>query len=151
MRFTLAACAGLLGVCLGSWAVAQQSPGFDVIVTRQNGQDLVYAVTSDMKRAVAAKEEVKPYEDGAKAISSWAKQFPTLFPPGSDKGHDTKALPAIWSDRAGFEKAAATLSDAAAKLAVYAKANDKVAFADQFETMTKACAACHRAYRAKMD
>ena len=61
-----------------------------------------------MKRAVAAKEEVKPYADRAEAISGWALQFPTLFPPGSEKGHDTKALPAIWSDRAGFEKAART-------------------------------------------
>src|SRR5690348_11674078 len=104
-----------------------------------------------MKRAVAAKEEVKPYADSAAAISKWAKQFPTLFPPGSDKGHDTKALPAIWSDREGFEKAAANLSEAAAKLAAVAKANDKAAFPDQFDAMTKACAACHRTYRAKMD
>jgi cytochrome c556 len=150
MRFSLAAGLGLLTVCLGSWAGAEPA-GLDVIVTRQNGQDLVYAVTGDMKRAVVAKEEVKPYADGAQAISRWAKQFPTLFPPGSDKGHDTKALPAIWSDRAGFENAAANLSEAAAKLAVAAKANDKAAFADQFDAMTKACAACHRTYRAKTD
>jgi cytochrome c556 len=150
MRFALLAGAALVALGLTAEAAAQ-SPGFDPITTRQNGQDLVGALTGDMKRAVAAKEDVKPYADGAQAISRWALQFPTLFPPGTEKGHDTKALPAIWSDRAGFEKAAATLSDAAGKLSAAAKTNDKAAFADQFDTMTKACAACHRNYRAKSE
>src|SRR5437868_6396340 len=101
MRFRVADCASLLmiGVLTDSRA---QAPGIDVIAMRQAGQDLVGAVDEDMKRAVAAKEDVKPYADNAKAIADWMRQFPALFPPGSDKGHDTKALPAIWSDRAGF-------------------------------------------------
>ena len=104
-----------------------------------------------MKRAVKANEDVKPFADGAKAISQWALQFPTLFPPRSDKGHDTKALPTVWSDRAGFEKAAATLSDAASKLSAAAKAGDQAAFAERFDAMTKACAACHKTYKAKTE
>src|SRR5256885_253443 len=134
MRFALLAGAVLAVIGLAAEAGAQ-SPGFDVIVTRPNGQDLVGAVAAGMKRTVAAKEEVKPYADGAQAISRWALQFPSLFPPGSDKGHDTKALPAVWSDRAGFEKAASNLSEEAAKLAAAAKADDKAAFADQFDAM----------------
>jgi cytochrome c556 len=150
MRIMLLACAGVaaLGLIAGAGA---QSPDSGVIVTRQNGQDLVGALTGDMKRAVAAKEDVKPYAEGAKAISRWSLQFPTLFPPGSEKGQDTKALPAIWSDRPGFEKAAVNLSEAAAKLAATAMSDDKAAFADQFDAMTKACSACHRKYKAKSE
>lgn len=150
MRYTLLACLGLLALGVAS-DVRAQAPGPDVIVTRQVGQDLVGAVSGDMKRAVAAKEDVKPYADNAKAIAGWARQFPTLFPPGSEKGHDTKALPAIWSDRAGFEKAAANLATDADALSAAAKAGDKTAFADRFDAMTKACAACHRNYRAKSE
>jgi cytochrome c556 len=149
MRIAVLALAGLAALVLVARA-APEAPAINVITMRQNGQDLVGAITSDMKRAVAAKEEdVKPHAEGAKAIARWTLQFPTLFPPGSEKGQDTKALPAIWSDRAGFEKAAANLSEAAAKLATAAMSDDKAAFADQFEAMTKACSACHRSYKAK--
>ena len=150
MRFALLASAAFVLIGLVGQAGAQ-SQSFDPIVTRQNGQDLVFAVTSDMKRAVKTNEDVKPFADGAKAISQWALQFPTLFPPGSDKGHDTKALQTVWSDRGGFEKAAATLSDAAAKLSAAAKAGDQAAFAERFDAMTKACAACHKTYKAKTE
>ena len=60
---------------------------------------------------VAAKGDVKTLEIPAKAMARWIKQFPTLFPAGSEQGHDTKALPAIWSDTAGFQKAAGNLAE----------------------------------------
>ena len=150
MRLRVAACAGLLmlGVTAESRA---QAPEFDVILMCQAGQELVGAVAGDMKRAVAAKVDVKPYADNATAIANWMRQFPALFPPGSEKGHDTKALPAIWSDRAGFEKAGANLVAAADKLSEVAKTGDKAAFAEQFEAMGKACGACHRNYRARSE
>jgi cytochrome c556 len=148
MRIPVLAFTGCTAIAVLASA-AVESPIINVIAMRQNGQDLVGAITSDMKRAVAAKEDVKPHAEGAKAIARWILQLPTLFPPGSEKGQDTKALPAIWSDRTGFEKAAANLSEAAAKLATAAMSDDKAAFADQFEVMTKACSACHRNYKAK--
>jgi cytochrome c556 len=41
-----------------------------------------------------------------------AAEFGSLFPPGSETGEGTEASPAIWEDRAGFEKALATWSEA---------------------------------------
>jgi cytochrome c556 len=71
---------------------------------------------------------------------------PGLFPAGSDGG-TTKALPTVWSDRAGFEKAAATLATEAGKLADIAKAGDQPGFATQWVVVRKTCGACHDTYR----
>ena len=56
MRFKLAAGTGLLVVCLGSWAGAEPA-GLDVIVTRQNGQDLMTKACAACHRAYRAKTD----------------------------------------------------------------------------------------------
>ena len=90
---------------------------FSVIVTRQAGQDLLLGDFSGIRAVVAAKGDVKTLQQPAEAMAKWMRQYPTLFPAGSDQGHDTKALPAIWSDMAGFQKIANQGADAAVKLA----------------------------------
>ena len=121
----------------------------DPIETRQAGQDLLSANFAGIRAVIAAKGDVKTLENPAKAMARWMKQFPTQFPPGSDKGHDTKALPAVWTDMAGFEKAATDMADAATKLAELAKAGDADGVAAQIKPLGDACAACHRTYRAR--
>ncbi|HEY1410646.1 MAG TPA: cytochrome c, partial [Rhodopila sp.] len=64
-------------------------------------------------------------------------------------GHNTKALPAIWSDPAGFQKVALAASDAATKLATDAKAGDADAVAADTKLLGEQCGACHKSYRAK--
>jgi len=119
----------------------------DIIETRQAGQDLVSGDFSGIRAVVAAKGDVKTLQKPAEALARWMKQFPDLFPPGSDKGHNTKALPAIWSDHAGFVKADETFVAAADKLAALAKAGDADAFAAQVKVVGDACGACHKNYR----
>ena len=102
-----------------------------------------------IRSVVAAKGDVKPLEAPAKAIARFAATIPAVFPAGSDKGGDTKALPEIWSDRAGFEKIAMTLGEAATRLATAAKAGDADAVALEAKAMGDQCGACHRGYRAK--
>ena len=121
----------------------------DPIETRQAGQDLLSANFAGIRAVIAAKGDVKTLENPAKAMARWMKQFPTQFPPGSDKGHDTKALPAVWTDMAGFEKAATDMADAATKLAELAKAGDADGVAAQIKPLGDTCAACHRTYRAR--
>jgi cytochrome c556 len=131
---------------LGGTALAQQA--FDPIKTRQAGQDLVAGTFAGVKAVITLKGDVKTLEGPGKAIQKWALVFPTLFPAGSDKG-ETKAAPAIWTDRAGFEKDAMALSAAAEKLSVAAKAGDEPAVAAAFKEAGEACGACHKEFRLK--
>jgi cytochrome c556 len=123
--------------------------GLDPIAVRQAGLALNNGDFAYIRSVVAAKGDVKPLEVPAKAIAEWTKLLPTLFPKGTEEGHNTKALPAIWSDPAGFQKVALAASDAATKLAVDAKAGDADAVAADTKLLGEQCGACHKSYRAK--
>ena len=119
------------------------------IETRQAGQDLFSGTYAGIRGVVAAKGDVKTLENPAKAMARWMKQFPSQFPKGSEAGHNTKALPAVWSDNEGFRKTASEMADAATKLAELAKAGDADAVAAQVKAMGEVCNTCHRTYRAR--
>lgn len=123
-----------------------RAAGPDPIAVRQAGQFLMYGDFTGMNTVVAAKGDVTKLEKPAKAIARWMKVFPTLFPPGSDKGEHTKAKPDIWSDHADFVKAADKLGAAAAILAKYAHAGDRAKVAAQLRVMGEDCKACHRRF-----
>jgi cytochrome c556 len=150
-------CFALMGAAVFTfWAAAAVAQGSsptlqpnDIIAVRQSLMDLQGGVVAAMKAAVEGGDNVKPLTAGAKGLLSSSHVIPTLFPAGTDAGHNTKAKPAIWSDRAGFEKAAADLTAEAQKLVQLADANDKAGFATQFQAVGKACGACHRPYRAQ--
>jgi cytochrome c556 len=55
----------------------------------------------------------------------------------------------IWSERAGFEKVAADMQEAATKLGDAAKAGDADTVASQAKLLGEACGACHQHFRAK--
>ena len=126
-------------------------PALTVIQTREAAFRMQGAVAAAMKDAVDRKADVKKYADAAKALADYAAVIPSLFPLGTETGGDTHALPKIWSDRAGFEKAAADYRAAAKTLAAKASAGDTEGFAAAFQAMGKTCGACHRAFRAKYD
>ncbi len=127
-------------------AGAVQAQEFNIIETRQAGQDLLSGNFSGIRAVVAAKGDVKTLENPAKAMARWMTQFPTTFPAGSDKA-PTKALPAVWSDPTGFRKAASDFVETAEKLTQLAKAGDAEGVAAQVKVVGDACAACHRTYR----
>lgn len=135
-------------IVLAGWGVAR-ADALDPIAIRQVGMDLQAGNLAYIKSVLASKGDVKPLEVPAKAIARWAATVPTLFPAGSETGEDTKALPEIWSDRAGFEKIAAAAGAAATKLAEAARANDANTVAVQFKALGEQCGACHKGYRAK--
>jgi cytochrome c556 len=143
----------LVAIAAPAWA---QSPPATIsvkpevlIAARQSAYAMSSGTFAGMKDAIKDGEDVKPWADAAADMAEWAGVIPSLFPPGTEKGNDTKAKPAVWSDRAGFIKAAGVYQDAAKKLAAAAKANDKAAFAAAFKETGKACGACHKAYREK--
>ena len=116
------------------------------IAARRAGMQLLSAATGAAKRAVDAKDDVKPLKSTADAMAAWGKAAPGLFVPGSDKG-DTKATAEAFSDHDGLMKAGLALNVAALKLSAAAEANDKAAFAIAFGEVGAACGGCHRTYR----
>ncbi len=79
-----------------------------------------------------------------------AGRFGELFPPGSETGEGTEAAPAIWEDRAGFEKALATWGeavDAAIAANPQTLEETKAAAGPVFN----ACKGCHDDYRIEED
>jgi cytochrome c556 len=127
-------------------AATRRDDADQLIAARQAGFKLQGAAFGGMKGVIDAKGDVKTQAFAAGAIAAWARALPGLFPAGSDGG-TTKALPTVWSDRAGFEAAAARLAAEAGKLADLAKAGDQPGFAAQWGVVRGACSACHDKYR----
>jgi len=147
-RKLVLAAASILAVGVLAAGGVARAQAIDPIELRQTGLDLLAQTLGGVKAVVTANGDVKTLEGAGKAIKRWGAVFPTLFPAGSDKGA-TKAAPAIWSDNAGFQKAAMTLSAAGDSLATAAKAGDATAAAAAFKAIGEACGACHKDYRLK--
>jgi len=153
MRYSLVL--GLAGaVVAGGLAIAQTAPAVSIpadtiVAARKAGFDLQAGVVGGMKTAIDGGTDVKGLTDGAKGLAAWGPVIPGMFPDGTQKANGTKAKAEIWTDRAGFEKAAANFTTASEKLAILAEANDKDGFKAQYTITTQACGACHRGYREK--
>jgi cytochrome c556 len=145
MKLRLALCAAGL---LAGMGIAH-AEGLDPIAVRQTAMALTGGDFMFLRSVVAAKGDVKPLEAPAKAIARWTTMIPLVFPAGSDKGGETKALPEIWSDRAGFEKYARMAGEIATRIAVAAKAGDAETVASDTKLLGEQCSGCHKAYRAK--
>lgn len=91
----------------------------------------------------------------AMAISNISKAVPGLFPAGSGMARYpavTGAKPEIFSDSAGFKKAAMMMASAAANLAKVASAPNagKKEIGMAFGALGKSCGSCHKVYRQKL-
>lgn len=140
-------------VLIGSVALAQATPGpvaapahGGVVQARQAGFHLALASFLSIKAGIARGDDVKTLALPAAALAGWGKVIPTMFPPGSDSA-DSDAMPNVWTDRAGFEAAAAAMSTTARALADAGKAGDTTGFAAKFAELGKACGDCHTRYR----
>ena len=146
--------AGMLAALTASaigHAAAQPAPSpDDIIAARKAGYKHIGDLFGGMKKGIDAGADVTPFAPQAKEISDWAHKVPTLFPPGTETGHETHALPAIWQNKPDFESKAANLATEADKLSTVAATGDKAAFEAQWKTTGGACGACHREYRARL-
>jgi cytochrome c556 len=93
--------------------------------------------------AAAAKKAAATLNETAAGIDIAA-----LFPKGSEKGGETEALPAIWSDAAGFKAAMDKMkSTVAAQAGNVDQGADKLKMA--VAEIGKTCKGCHDNYRAQ--
>ena len=82
----------------------------------------------------------------AVAMRDWGVAMPNAFPEGSDKA-PSDALPAIWSDNAGFKDAANNHVIALDALINAAEGKDMGAVTIAFRDVAGTCKACHMKYR----
>ena len=73
----------------------------------------------------------------------------TAFGDGTDKGGDTKALPEVWSKKAGFETARDKMFTEMAKLDAAVKTGSLDNVKKAFGPVGGSCKGCHDDYRAK--
>ncbi len=120
----------------------------DVIAQRiQNRKD-----AAGEMRAIKGIIDAKGPTTGASVHAAKLKElevaFEKLFPVGSGEGK-TRALPAIWSDAAGWREANKAHDDAIGKLAVAAGSGDIAALTVAHGDVGKSCGGCHTKFQAK--
>ena len=120
----------------------------DVIKQRQENRKETAATMRSIKGVIDSKGDVKAVVASAAKLKTLEADFVKMFPAGSDKG-ETKALPTVWSDSAGFAAASKATDAAYDKLAVAAGSGDLAAVTAAFGDTGKACGACHEKFRAK--
>ena len=79
-------------------------------------------------------------------IQELTKQLNGAFPAGS-AGEGSRALPAIWSDAAGFTARIQAIQTAATALVTAARGTDMAAVGTAQMAVQQACGACHMAFR----
>jgi cytochrome c556 len=142
------ALAGLAGVLAFGPSLIASAAG-DPIAERRENRKQVGDLAKQIKAVVDAGGPAASVVEPARKIAALESPFEKLFPPDSDHG-DTKALPAVWSDRAGFETAShnlVTQANALADAGAAGKSPDEIKAA--FGNLGKACGGCHNTYRAK--
>src|ERR1700748_2648403 len=120
----------------------------DVIKARQENRKATGPEMRAIKAVIDAKGDLKQIGPHAAKLKELELAFDHMFPAGSDKG-ETKALPTVWSDNAGFQTASADASAAYDKLAVAGGSGDMAAPTAAFGDVGKPCGPCHTKYRAK--
>ena len=106
------------------------------------------AIAGVVKGQVSYVDDVALHAQGMNSLS---KIITGAFVKGTDNGSQKKtaALPKIWDDWAGFEKAAQALDTASANLVKVAASGDRQQIAAAFGEVGKACGGCHKPYRAE--
>lgn len=140
MVSALAAGAVVAGTTL-AWAQA------DAVKERQENRKQAAAAMRAIKGVIDAKGPTAGAVEQAAKLKTLEAAFVKLFPAGSDK--DTKALPTVWSDWAGFQAASKAADAAFDKLATAAGSGDMAVLTAAFTDTGKACGACHDKFRAK--
>ena len=138
-KFT-AALAGLIAIAAPAWAQS------DVIGARRDGLKGVARHMEGIKAVVDQRSDPRTTAAPIAEMISFFEGLPARFPAGSGTG-DTRALPAIWTDRAGFETANTNMLTQLRSLQAAANAGDAGAFGAAFQQTGATCGACHRPYR----
>ena len=87
------------------------------------------------------------FDRHATRVANLSDQLLEGFPKGSDKGSDTSAKPAIWTNLSDFTEKAKNFATEAKKLAEVTKGKDEAKDKEQFKRVAATCKACHEKYK----
>jgi cytochrome c556 len=135
-----AALVTIVAVAAPAWAQG------DVITARRDGFKGVARHMEGIKAVVDQRGDPRTTGAAIAEMIGFFEGLPARFPAGSGSG-DTRALPAIWTDRAGFETANTNMVAQLRSLQAAANAGDQAAFGAAFQQTGATCGACHRPYR----
>lgn len=145
-QLTALSTAGLLAVALAApvYAEGDMLSGTDAIAKRQ---ELMKSNGATLKSAGGLAGDARV--GAAQTVVDNFAALGELFPEDSMEGGDTKALPAIWSDQAGFMVAYTAAVTASANLLAAAQSGDDAAWGGALTELGATCGGCHTTYRAK--
>ncbi|MBL8674981.1 MAG: cytochrome c [Rhodospirillales bacterium] len=135
----------LAGALVGGVAIAQAT---DPIAARKDNRKQAGGQMKAIKGAIDAKGPASAVVPAAAKLKELSAAHAGLYPAGSDKG-ETKALPNIWTDKAGFTAAVKAESDAIDALQAAAGTGDMEKVGAAFGAVGKSCGGCHEKFRAK--
>jgi len=136
----------LAGAACAALGVAGTAFAQDIIAARRDGLKGMGAHMEAIKAVSDARGDPRPLVGRIDEMITFFGGLPARFPAGSGTG-DTRALPTIWSDRAGFETAASNMVTQLRALRAVAAAGDAAAVPAAFQQTGATCGACHRPYR----
>lgn len=121
----------------------------EVIAARKAMMHMAATLTFEsVMPAVRSGTDVKAQEKAANGLARFGHSIAGLFPDGSE-GPGSRALPAVWTNKADFEARARAFGDASDRLAELARAGDTAGFAAQARIVSNGCDSCHGPYRAE--
>jgi cytochrome c556 len=132
--------ATVLALTVPAWAQG------DVIAARRDGMKGNARQMEGIKAVVDQRGDPRTTGAGIAEMITFFEGLPARFPAGSGSG-DTRALPAIWTERAGFEAANANMVTQLRALQAAANSGDQAAFGAAFQQTGATCDACHRPYQ----
>ena len=146
MNQKLLLAAALVAIPIAAAAQTGLTPE-QIVAARQSAFALSNADFAQMKAQAEAGVDVHTLAFPARVLARWARTLPAMFPAGTNLP-GSKALPPVWSDRAGFEARAAAYAAAATALVEAAQSGDRAAFTTQWAAVRQTCSDCHATYRA---
>jgi cytochrome c556 len=121
----------------------------DIIAARRAGLKRMGDHMTAMKAVADVRAPGPQFVGTIEEMIAFFQGLQGRFPPGTETGGETKALPTIWSDPVGFNGAAAEAVSKLQALRVAAAGGDGAAFEAAWKAVGPTCGACHRTYRAR--
>lgn len=135
----------------GTYAFAQAAPQ-QVVTERRDGLKAMAAHMEAMAAMARSGGDPRPAVVRIEEMERFFSTFSTRFPEATamnSPGIDSKALPAIWQNRADFDRLPGNVMARLATLKQAAAAGDASAFAPALQATGASCGECHRPYRAR--